>query len=153
MVGTGAVIATARHVPAAMMLTREIDIYPDGSADPDAISDLIDASIGHDSLFDRTFGYCGGVGPRTAIMPMDWRTRAIEYRTPNGEATALCPSAEDVAIAKLCAWREKDQSWLREAVRARIAALERIEALLTREMPPEAPAADELLRRLRVLGR
>ena len=153
MVGTGAVIATARHIPAAMMLTREIDIYADGSADPEAISDLIDASIGHDLLFDRTFGYYGdGVGPRTAIMPEDWRRRAIEYRTPAGEATALCPSAEDVAIAKLCAWREKDQSWLREALRARIAAPDQIESLLTREMPPEAPATDELRRRLRAVG-
>ena len=42
-----------------MMLTKEIDIYADGVADPDPISDLIDASIGRDSQSDRTFGYYG----------------------------------------------------------------------------------------------
>lgn len=81
MVGSGAVIATAKHIPVAMMLTKEIDIYADDVADPDPISDLIDASIGRDSQFDKTFGYYGdGVSPRTAIMPLDWRTRAREVQ-------------------------------------------------------------------------
>ncbi len=43
MVGTGAVIATAKHLPVAMMLTEEIDIYVEDAADPEWISDLIDA--------------------------------------------------------------------------------------------------------------
>jgi hypothetical protein len=55
VVGTGAVILTARHIPAAMMLTAEIDLYADGVADPEPISDLIDATIGHGSMFHRTF--------------------------------------------------------------------------------------------------
>jgi hypothetical protein len=37
MIGTGAVIAIAKHGPVAMMLTKEIDIYADGVADPDSI--------------------------------------------------------------------------------------------------------------------
>jgi len=41
--------------------------------------------------------------------------------TPDGLATAVCPSANDIAIAKLTAWREKDQAWLREALRSGIA--------------------------------
>jgi hypothetical protein len=106
MVGTGAVIATARHIPVAMMLTEEIDIYADGVDDPDTVSDLIDGSIGRDSQFYRTFGYYGdGVSAQTAVMPLDWRKRATEYETPDGLATAVCPSADDIAIAKLCAWR------------------------------------------------
>jgi hypothetical protein len=72
MVDTGAVIATTKHVPAAMTLTREIDIYADGASDPEPIADLIDATIGPGSLFDRTFSYDGdGVGPGTAVMPLD----------------------------------------------------------------------------------
>lgn len=111
MIGTGAVIATAKRLPAPMMMTQEIDLYADGIADTDTVSDLIDAMIGRDSQFHRTFGYYGdGVSPRTAIMPLDWRGRAVEYVTPDGFATAVCPSAEDIAIAKLCAWREKDQA-------------------------------------------
>jgi hypothetical protein len=149
MVGTGAVIATARHIPVAMMLTKEIDIYADGVPDTEALSDLIDGSIGRDSLFDRTFGYYGdGVSARTAVMPIDWRTRASEYVTPDGLATATCPSADDIAIAKLCAWREKDQAWLREALRSGIVKADRTAALLRTELPAEAPEPDELIRRL-----
>jgi hypothetical protein len=152
MVGTGSVIAIAKHIPAAMMLTKEIDIYADGVTDPEPISDLIDASIGRDSQFDRTFGYYGdGVSVRTAIMPTDWRTRATEYTTPDGLATAICPSADDIAIAKLCAWREKDQAWLREAFTAGIAKSESAAALLRNELSAGAPALEELSRRLAVV--
>jgi hypothetical protein len=149
MVGTGAVIATARHIPVAMMLTVEIDIYADGVDDPEPISELIDGSIGHLSQFHRTFGYYGdGVSPRTAVMPLDWRTRATEYKTQDGLATAICPSADDIAVAKLCAWREKDQAWLREGLRSGIVKAGSVAALLRTPLPAEAPASDELARRL-----
>ena len=132
-----------------MMLTQEIDIYAEGVADSEQMSDLIDGSIGRYSQFHRTFGYYGdGVSPRTAIMPVDWRTRAVEYTTPDALATAVCPSADDIAIAKLCAWREKDQAWLREAFRSGVANAARVRALLATELLAEAPAQDELIRRL-----
>jgi hypothetical protein len=151
MVGTGAVIATAKHIPVVMMMTEEIDIYVEDAADPDWISDLIDGSIGRDSQFHRTFGYYGdGVSKRTAVMPLDWRDRATEYTTPDGLATAVCPSAEDIAIAKLCAWRDKDQVWLREAFRTGVAKAREVATLLHRELPEVAPARDELIRRLNV---
>lgn len=149
MVGTGAVIATARHIPVSMMLTEEIDIYAEDAPDIELVSDLIDASIGRDSQFHHTFGYYGdGVSPRTAVMPGDWRTRAVEYVTPDKLATALCPSAEDIAIAKLCAWREKDQAWLREAFRVGVAKADKVAALLKGTLPGSAPPAEELARRL-----
>jgi len=151
MVGSGAVIATAKHIPVAMMLTEEIDIYVEDATDPAWISDLIDASIGRDSQFHKTFGYYGdGVSSRTAVMPLDWRGRAVDYATPDGLAIALCPSAEDIAIAKLCAWREKDQTWLREAFRSGVAKAEKAKALLRGALPEAAPALDELTRRLSV---
>ena len=154
MVGTGAVIATARHIPVAMMLTAEIDIYAEEATDPGLVSDLIDGSIGRDSQFHRTFGYYGdGVSPRTAIMPLDWRSRAVEYVTPDGLATAICPSAEDIAVAKLCAWREKDQAWLREAFRSGVVDADRVAALLGMELAAEAPASDELARRVAMARR
>jgi hypothetical protein len=149
MVGTGAIIATARHIPAVMMMTEEIDIYAEDAADISLVSDLIDGSIGRYSLFHKTFGYYGdGVSPSTAVMPLDWRSRAIEYVTADGLATAVCPSANDIAIAKLTAWREKDQRWLREALRSGIAKADRIAALLQTDLSPNAPAPDELARRL-----
>ena len=153
MVGTGAVIAMAKHIPVAMMMTEEIDIYVENTTDAELISDLIDASIGRDSQFHRTFGYYGdGVSEQTAVMPPDWRGRATEYATSDGLATAVCPSADDIAIAKLCAWREKDQAWLREAFRAGIATVSATEPLLAGELPDAAPARDELSRRLRLVS-
>ena len=149
MVGTGAVIATAKHIPATMMMTEEIDIYAEEAPDISLVSDLIDGSIGRYSLFHKTFGYYGdGVSPSTAIMPLDWRHRAVEYVTPDGIATATCPSADDIAIAKLSAWRDKDQAWLREALRSGIATADRIADLLRTELSPNAPPADELALRL-----
>lgn len=149
MVGTGAVIATARHIPVAMMLTQEIDIYAEDAADTELISDMIDGSIGRYSQFHRTFGYYGdGVSPRTAVMPLDWRSRAVEYVTVDGVATAVCPSVEDIAIAKLCAWREKDQAWLREAFRSGVANADKATALLRGALPDAAPAREELGRRI-----
>lgn len=71
LTGTGAVIATARRVPASMMMTPEIDLYVEGD-DNETFSDLIDATIGRGSMFHRTFRYHGdGVGTRTTIMPRD----------------------------------------------------------------------------------
>ena len=85
-------------------------------------------------------------------MPLDWRTRATEYKTPDGLATAICPSANDIAIAKLCAWRDKDQSWLREALRSGIVKTDSTAALLRTELPAEAPDPNELVRRLEYCG-
>ncbi|WP_158928638.1 DUF6036 family nucleotidyltransferase [Acidisphaera sp. S103] len=149
VVGTGAVIITAKHIPAAMMMTAEIDLYADGVADPEPISDLIDATIGHGSMFHRTFHYYGdGVSPGTAIMPADWRTRATEYDVPDGSAVAICPSADDIAVAKLCAGRDKDRDWLRAAFQADVANAKRVGALLRKGLPEAAPDVSELERRL-----
>jgi len=153
VVGTGAVIITARHIPASMMMTAEIDVYADDVTDPEFISDLIDATIGEGSLFHRTFSYyCDGVSPGTAIMPDDWRDRAIEYVTPDGLVTAICPEANDIAVAKLCAWREKDRDWLRVAAIAGIVDGKRVRALIGTPMPRTAPDTSELVRRVDMLG-
>ena len=152
VIGTGAVIITARHIPAAMRLTPEIDLYADGIADPEPVSDLIDATIGHGSMFHRTFHYYGdGVSPNTAIMPADWRLRATEYTPPDGSVTAVCPSADDIAIAKLTAWRDKDRDWLHDAVRSGIVNLATVERLVHAGLPVGAPGATELGRRLKAL--
>jgi hypothetical protein len=152
VVGTGAVIMTARHIPLSMMMTAELDLYADGVADPEPLSDLIDATIGQGSRFHKTFHYYGdGVSPGTSIMPGDWRLRATEIATQDRLAAAICPSADDIAIAKLCAWRDKDRQWLRDALQAGIVSAATIGALLSGDMPDAAPDASELSRRLRAL--
>jgi hypothetical protein len=153
VIGTGAVIITARHIPASMTVTPEIDLYADGISDPEPMSDLIDITIGHGSMFHRTFHYHGdGVSPNTAIMPTDWRVRATEYTPSDGSMTAVCPSADDIAIAELSAWRDKDRDWLRDAVQSGIVNLATVETLLRASLPATAPDAVELERRLRALA-
>ena len=115
---------------------------------------LIDGTIGQGSVFHRAFDdYGDGVGPETAIMPRDWRSRAIEYRGAEAPGvTAICPDPDDVALAKLCAWREKDIAWLRDAVGAGIVSLDGMRRNLAGGMPPSAPPRVEIKRRLLVIG-
>lgn len=154
VVGTGAVIlASRRPVPATMMMTQEIDLYADGVEDHEALSDLIDGTIGHGSLFHRSFQYHGdGVGPETAILPVDWRERASEYHGIGApDVVAICPDPDDIAVAKLCAWREKDIQWLRDAVVAGIVSPSRMRQRLLSGLTAGAPPGDEIARRLDAL--
>jgi hypothetical protein len=50
-------------------------------------------------------------------------------------------------MAKLCAWREKIQAWLRDALRAGIVTADRTAALLKTELLAGAPEPEELTRR------
>ncbi|MGG5821245.1 hypothetical protein [Falsiroseomonas sp. HW251] len=44
MIGSGSAIATQPRLPLAMMLTSEVDIYPDGVPDPKDLSDVLSTS-------------------------------------------------------------------------------------------------------------
>ena len=120
LVGSAAVIARRKHIPLDMMFTPEIDIYAPDSADIELTSEMIDGSIGQGSQFRSEFGYYGdGVSPPTSKMPTDWPERAIEYRGVECPGViAVVPEENDVALAKLAAWREKDQLWLVEGAKS-----------------------------------
>jgi Nucleotidyltransferase of unknown function (DUF6036) len=152
IVGSAAVIARLRgQLPGAMMLTPEVDIFAAGVENPEALSDLIDGSIGQDSIFHRTFGYyADGVSPETSKMPSDWRQRAIECRSPEApRVTAVIPEENDIALAKLAAWRDKDIEWLKEGVIRGMLSLEKME-----ERIPLMPVLREQLQeRVEILRR
>ena len=119
IVGSASVLLTSRHIPAKMLNTDEIDIFAPDSGDEEAFSLLVE-SIGKGSQFDKTFHYyADGVSSKTSIMPHDWlsRARLIENISMAG-ITVKVPDINDIALAKMCAWREKDIEWLREGVRA-----------------------------------
>lgn len=117
LVGTGAVIAQLAAVPLTLMRTREIDLHADGDADAAMVADLIDGTIGEGSQFDETFGYYAhGIEEGTAILPRDWRSRAVLIPLPDQpDVACICPDVNDIALSKLCAWRDKDRTWLRDA--------------------------------------
>jgi hypothetical protein len=150
LIGSGSAIATQKRLPAAMMLTEEIDIYPDGVPDPKDLSEVVTAAIGQGSPFHRTFGYyVDGVGPETATLPDGWRERLITYTSPDAPGvTALCLEITDLAIAKLCAGREKDITWLRAGLQAGLLKRASIEDRLRALTDLRAPAADVLASRL-----
>lgn len=152
LIGSGSAIATQRQLPLAMMLTKEIDIYPDGRADTEELSELLAAVIGRDSQFFQTFGYyVDGVSPTTAILPEGWRDRLIPYTSPDAPGvTALCLDLLDLAVAKLCAGREKDMAWLRAAIEGDLLALPAIEARLGLLADPRVPDRAALSTRLDV---
>ena len=154
MIGSGSAIATQPRLPLAMMLTSEIDIYPDGEADPSDLSELIATAIGRDSQFHRTFHYyVDGVGPETATLAEGWRERLIPYTSPDAPGvTALCLELTDLAVAKLCAGREKDILWLRAAFGAGLLTRAAIERRLDSLAHPRAPDRATLSARLDAAG-
>ena len=67
---------------------------------------LVGASIGEKSPFHRRFGYFAR-GVKPAVLPRFWRERAMTILSQATAGTAgTCPSAADVAIARLAAGRQ-----------------------------------------------
>ena len=109
-------------VPVELAISRDVDLFAYDAPDVDATSDLLDGALGQASAFDQTFGYyCDGVGPETATLPTNWRERAREFASSNTNGViAIVPEPNDIALSKLCAWREKDVMWLRVAIKYKI---------------------------------
>ncbi|MEJ8852374.1 DUF6036 family nucleotidyltransferase [Variovorax rhizosphaerae] len=110
VVGSQAILLLLEAPPEALLVSREVDLYP--ALHPER-ADLIDGAIGMHSSFHETFGYfADGVGPETAVMPADWMTRSSLHYI--GDVTALCPDLHDLALFKCVARREKDADFIRE---------------------------------------
>jgi hypothetical protein len=153
LVGSSVIVVRCRNIPGDMLMTREADVYVPDASDIEALSDMIDANIGQGSAFHNQYGYyADGVSPGTSVMPTDWVDRAQHYHGSGCPGvTAIVPDVEDVALAKVVAWREKDQSWILSGVRAGLFSLERMACRIDR-MPRAAPDAAEMVRRLRWLA-
>jgi hypothetical protein len=129
VVGSQAILAQFENAPSALLRSQELDIYPKNRPD---LADLIDGSIGRDSIFHSTFGYyADGVGPETAKLPEDWETRALHVKNnATGNATAICPNVHDLIVSKLIAGRPKDLEWIEDALDGALFDPGRIEPLL-----------------------
>ena len=113
VIGSQAVLLPFPHAPEALLVSREVDLYP--AMCPEK-ADLIDGAIGALSSFHETFGYhADGVGPETAVMPDDWMSRASMHYV--GEITAICPDLHDLAVSKCVAARDKDADFVRVLLR------------------------------------
>jgi hypothetical protein len=88
LVGSAAIFAWRRVVPAHMAMSREADLFAFDVSERDAerIADELDGDLGQQSQFDETHGYCvDGVEPKTVVLPEDWRDRSKTHR-PGQEA-------------------------------------------------------------------
>jgi hypothetical protein len=120
VVGSQAVLLLFPNAPAALLVSREVDLYP--ALHPER-ADLIDGAIGALSSFDETFGYhADGVGPDTAVMPVDWMSRASLHFI--GDVTAICPEIHDLAVSKTVAGRDKDADFVRVLLKEKMIAID-----------------------------
>lgn len=149
LIGSAAVVAWRADLPAEMIMSRDIDLFAFDAPDHEEVSEQLDGSLGQASPFDQEFGYyCDGVGPETALLPLDWQLRARRFESPNTNGvTAIVPEPNDIALSKLCAWRPKDIVWLKAAVTHGIVDPRVMKSRLA-QLPDAAGDPDELARRI-----
>lgn len=130
IIGSQAILASFPDAPRELTVSQEADLYP---ADAPEKADLVDGSIGEKSLFHETFGYYAhGVGPETAILPTNWRSRLVRVQNDNTNNIAgLCLSPVDLVVSKLAAGRDKDLDFVRVLLRSNLVSQAQIEGVFT----------------------
>jgi hypothetical protein len=154
LIGSAAIVAWRDLVPMELAISRDVDMFAYDTPDAEQVSDQLDGALGQASDFDQTFGYyCDGVGPETAVLPANWRERALEFSSGRTEGVvALVPDPDDIALSKLCAWRPKDVEWLRVAVRNFVVDPEKMRTRIA-FMPPTAGDPKMLSERIDSISR
>lgn len=110
------------ELPAEATMSVEIDILPlvEDSDETTRLADLLEGAAGEWSPFEEQHGFSiDGVDHTTAVLPDGWRNRLVKVQNantaaPSGEPkfTGWCLDKEDLCVAKLCAFREKDQHFV-----------------------------------------
>jgi hypothetical protein len=141
VVGSQSILGTFREeqLPASATMSAEIDILPiaDDNDEVARLADRIEGVAGEFSSFEELHGFSiDGVDLTTSALPAGWRDRLVKVRNantaaPGGEPqyTGWCLDKEDLCVAKLCAFREKDRNFVAALVQA---ALVDREIILTR---------------------
>lgn len=110
------------QLPEAATLSREVDILPiaEDNEETARLADVIEGVAGEFSPFEELHGFSiDGVDLETSVLPEGWRERLVEVQNantaaPGGEPvfTGWCLDKEDLCVAKLCAFREKDREFV-----------------------------------------
>ncbi|MGO8999748.1 MAG: DUF6036 family nucleotidyltransferase [Polyangiaceae bacterium] len=116
IIGSQSILGQFPDAPAELRVSVEADVFPKNHPER---WDLIDGSIGEGSPFHETFGYYAqGVAEDTATLPAGWKDRLVAVSNANTRgATGLCLDVHDLVISKYVAAREKDDHFVREAIR------------------------------------
>jgi hypothetical protein len=124
VVGSQSILATfdEEQLPPEATMSIEVDILPiaDGNEETARLADLIEGAAGELSPFEELPGYSiDGVDLNTSALPDGWRDRLVKVQNENTAAptghpqyTGWCLDKEDLCVAKLCAFREKDRNFV-----------------------------------------
>ena len=124
VVGSQSILGTFREdeLPADATISVEIDILPiaDSNVETARLADLIEGVAGEFSTFEELHGFgIDGVDLETSALPEGWRNRLVKVQNattaaPAGQPqfTGWCIDKEDLCVAKLCAFREKDRNFV-----------------------------------------
>jgi hypothetical protein len=154
VVGSQAILGTydESQLPAAATMSIEIDVLPiaDSNEATARLADLIEGIAGELSPFEELHGFSiDGVDLETAILPDGWRDRLVRVQNANTAATSgeprftgLCLDKEDLCVAKLIAFREKDRNFVAALLQADLVDADLIASRL-QTIPPEHVVASE----------
>lgn len=130
VVGSQAILGTYDEEQLPFLATRsaEIDVLPiavDGW-DVAELADRIEGVAGEFSTFEELHGFSiDGVDLTTSVLPASWRDRLVKVQNTNTAAPGgspqfigWCLDKEDLCVAKLCAFREKDQNFVNALLEA-----------------------------------
>ena len=124
VVGSQAILGTypEYELPSAATRSLEVDILPitDDNNQTIELADLIVGVAGELSQFQQTHGFSiDGVDLTTSALPDGWRSRLAKVQNENTAAPGgqpqyigWCLDKEDLCVAKLCAFREKDRNFV-----------------------------------------
>ena len=140
------------QLPAAATMSIEVDILPiaDTNVETARLADLIEGVAGEFSPFEELHGFSiDGVDLETAVLPDGWRDRLVKVQNANTAApageprfTGWCLDKEDLCVAKLAAFREKDRNFVAELMEASLVDASLIASRIA-TVPPEHLAATE----------
>lgn len=110
IVGSQAILGAIPHPPEVFTASMEADIYP---KEAPSLAEKIEGAIGEGSRFHEMNGYYAqGVGPETAVLPVDWisRVHRVQNANTNGRV-GYCLGLVDLFLSKVKAGREKDREF------------------------------------------
>lgn len=124
IVGSQAILGTydEDELPAAATMSVEVDVLPIAGTNEETarLADMIEGVAGEFSSFEQLHGFSiDGVDLHTSVLPDGWRDRLVKVQNANTAApvgeprfTGWCLDKEDLCVAKLCAFREKDRNFV-----------------------------------------
>ncbi len=142
IIGSQAILGCFPNAPATLLMSMEADAFPENAPEK---SDIIDGCIGELSPFHETYGYyVHGVGPETATLPQQWRSRLVAVQSPaTYGCVGLCLSPADLAASKLLAGRPKDIEYVRTMVAELLVSVAEILELAPELEPEDANRLSE----------